>query len=433
MKILRLIRRNGPPPARLRLAGGGFLLALLLALPLSARAAVVATLPKAGDYVAWVNAKDGSVVAGPARADGSKIVVDTGSAKNAGDWSLIVDAPDGNAAVQPVPKGDSPRVALKSEMFDRIARVEATVTDKDGKAPDYAAVTLTDGKGKAQTVRLSPPDKGVAVFHNAAAGDGKLTVQQGDIANKQTVTVRLPAERDIPVLALSNDFQLPDGMKTAGEKATGAQAAQGEGKDENPAPLPNTGRTLTGFLIAVVLLAFILWVFFYVLRKQGVTAKSALAKAGVQLPDDEPELGEAVLAAAPEAADPTICPFCGGKKDANGQCPNCAISGGAAAAPASGGSGKRLVALTGPRAGSIYPLTGPVTVGRDTGRDIAIPEDASLSRSHAIIKPTALGTEIIDQNSSNGTWVNGLRVQDRATIQPGDEVMLGGSRFRYED
>lgn len=421
-------------PSRLpRNRGRGELLALcltaLFALPLTARAAVVATLPKAGDYVAWVNAKDGAVVAGPIRADGAKIVVDSGSVKNAGDWTLIVDAPNGNAAVQPLPKGDSPRLALKPDMFDRIARVEATVTDKAGAAPDYAAVTLTDGKGKAQTARLAPADNGVAVFRNAAAGDGKLTVQQGDIANRQTVTVRLPLERDKPVLALSNDFSLPDGMKTTGGKASSAEAPAAEDSG-NPAPLPNTGRTLWGFVVAVVILAVIAWIFYYVLRRQGVTAKSALAKAGIALPDDEAVPGEAVLAAAPEAADPNVCPFCGGQKDANGQCPRCAI--GAATAPAAGG-GKRLVALSGPRAGNVFPLTGPVSIGRDAGRDIAIPEDASLSRSHALVKPTALGTEIIDQNSSNGTWVNGLRVQDRTPIQPGDEVMLGGSRFRYED
>lgn len=407
----------------------------LTVIPLSARAAVVATLPKPGEYAAWINAKDGSVVAGPIRAEGSKIVADTGTARNAGDWTLVVDGPDGNAAMQPVPNGESPRLNLKPEMFNRIARVEASITNKDGAAPDYATVVLTDGKGKSQTTRLTPSDQGVARFENVTTGDGKITVQQGDNANTQTVTVRLPLQRDTPLLSLSNDFHLPDGMKTLAGKSSGGKAATAEEPATRPSDsLPNTGRTALGFLIALVILAVIAWIFYYVLRKQGVTAKSALARAGVQLPDEEAAAGGTILAAAPEAIDPTICPFCGGRKDAGGTCPNCAI--GAApgrAASAGTGSGKRLVAIAGPRSGAIFPLTEAVTIGRDAARDIAVPEDTAMSRTHAIVKPTALGTEIIDQNSSNGTWVNGLRVQDRATIQPGDEVMLGGSRFRYED
>jgi hypothetical protein len=410
-----------------RLAAGAAL-GILLLLPAASRAAVVVTLPKAGEYVAWVNTRgDEGAVAGPVRAEGSKIVLDTGTAKNPGDWSLLVEDPDGNAAVQPVPKGDSPRVTLKPEMFDRIAAVAVTVTDKDGAAPDYATVTLTDGKGKSQTARLSPDDAGHAVFHNAAAGDGKVTVRQGDIGNKQTVTVRLPAQRDTPVLTLTNDFQLPDGMKTTTAKAAAPGAAPSQPK------VVDTSRSLWGFLIALVILGVIGWIFYGVLRNKGVTAKSALARAGIQLPDDETIPDEAVLATAPAAVDPNVCPFCGGAKDANGVCANCAIGATPAQpAPSGGGSGRRLVAVSGPLAGRIFPLTAPVTIGRDPGRDIAVPDDAALSRSHATVKPNALGTEIIDQNSSNGTWVNGRRVEDRGSLQPGDEITVGGSRFRYE-
>jgi hypothetical protein len=391
---------------------------------------VVVTLPKAGEYVAWINTKAGEgAVAGPVRAEGSKIVLDTGTTKNAGDWSLQVEDPDGNAAVQPVPKGDSPRVTLKPEMFDRIATVSVTVTNKDGAAPDFATVTLTDGKGRSQTARLAPDDAGRAVFHNAAAGDGKLTVRQGDIGNKQTVTVRLPAQRDARVLALTNDFQLPDGMKTTTAKA-GESGASGAAPKEPK--VVDTSRSLWGFLIALVILGVIGWIFYGVLRNKGVTAKSALARAGIQLPDDEAMPDEAILAAVPDAVDPNVCPFCGGAKDANGACPRCAIGATSAQSAPAGGSGRRLVAIGGPLAGGIFPLTAPVTIGRDPARDIAVPDDAALSRSHATVKPTALGTEIIDQNSSNGTWINGKRVEDRGALQPGDEITVGGSRFRYE-
>ena len=41
------------------------------------------------------------------------------------------------------------------------------------------------------------------------------------------------------------------------------------------------------------------------------------------------------------------------------------------------------------------------------------------------------GYRIIDEGSSNGIYVNGARVTD-ATLHPGDEVAIGGTRFRFE-
>ena len=408
---------------------------VLASVPLSARAAVVVTLPKAGEYVGWVNANGGKdAIAGPVRAEGAKIVLDTGTTKNPGDWSILVQDPGGNAAMQPVPKGDSPRVALKSEMFNRIAKVVATVTDTDGAAPDYATVTLIDSKGKGQNAMLSPDDAGRAVFHNVLAGDAKLRVQQGDISNQQTVTVRLPAERETPVLALSNKIQLPDGMKTTTAKGDGTNDGASK-QDADKATPVNTSSSFMSFLIALVVLGIVGWIAYSIVRRRGITAKSMLAAAGVQLPEDDPKQEQAVLAVAPDAVDPTVCPFCGATKDPLGVCPRCGVAAGAlanATAPVSGGGGRRLVAVSGPRAGTIYPLTGPISIGRDPGEGIAIPEDAALSRHHAALKPMALGTEIIDQNSSNGTWINGQKVQDRATLQAGDELTVGGSRFRYE-
>jgi hypothetical protein len=259
-----------------------------------------------------------------------------------------------------------------------------------------------------------------------------VRVQQGDISNQQTVTVRLAAQRDTPVLQLTNEIQLPDGMKTTDAKPDAAAAAPEDSSRPKSTPI-DASRSLWGFLIAIAVLGVVGVILYNVLRRRGVTAKSVLASAGIQLPDDEAASmqDQAVLAAAPAAAEPNTCPFCGGQKDSTGACPNCAIGATHAPSVPSGGE-RRLVAVSGPRAGSIFPLAAAVTIGRDPGRDIAVPDDSALSRNHAIVKPTALGTEIIDQGSSNGTFINGKRVADRTTLQPGDEITVGGSRFRYE-
>lgn len=52
---------------------------------------------------------------------------------------------------------------------------------------------------------------------------------------------------------------------------------------------------------------------------------------------------------------------------------------------------------------------GAVRIGRANDNDIVIPE-VLASRHHATLVPTPGGTEIRDNRSINGTFVNGARV-----------------------
>ena len=71
-----------------------------------------------------------------------------------------------------------------------------------------------------------------------------------------------------------------------------------------------------------------------------------------------------------------------------------------------------------------------VTLGRATTNDIVI-SDNRVSRSHARLECSLSRCTLVDLGSSNGSFVNGERVQN-VRLQPGDQIMLGGSRFRYE-
>lgn len=66
---------------------------------------------------------------------------------------------------------------------------------------------------------------------------------------------------------------------------------------------------------------------------------------------------------------------------------------------------------------------GAVKIGRATDNDIVIP-DVLASRHHATLVPTSAGTQILDNNSINGTFVNGSRV-DSALLKDGDTVTIG--------
>ena len=71
---------------------------------------------------------------------------------------------------------------------------------------------------------------------------------------------------------------------------------------------------------------------------------------------------------------------------------------------------------------------GPWIIGRQDGCRLWI-EHESVSRRHAELRRTEDGWEIEDLGSTNGTWVNGWRV-DRATLRDGDVLYLGRVRVR---
>ena len=80
-----------------------------------------------------------------------------------------------------------------------------------------------------------------------------------------------------------------------------------------------------------------------------------------------------------------------------------------------------------------------VRVGRRADNDIRI-DEISVSGHHAVIEriPNAYleGTVdyyIVDNNSTNGTFVNDLRVSGRQRLNSNDMVRIGWNEFRFVD
>jgi ABC transport system ATP-binding/permease protein len=76
-----------------------------------------------------------------------------------------------------------------------------------------------------------------------------------------------------------------------------------------------------------------------------------------------------------------------------------------------------------PGRAAVESTPGAIKIGRATDNDIVIPE-VLASRHHATLVPTPNGTEIRDNRSINGTFVNGARV-DSAVLHDGDVVTIG--------
>lgn len=90
-----------------------------------------------------------------------------------------------------------------------------------------------------------------------------------------------------------------------------------------------------------------------------------------------------------------------------------------------------LEVASGPLAGQSFPLTGrEVTIGRGPGNDIVIADDM-VSLRHARITRRPEAIIIDDLDSTNGTIVNGIRV-DSHMLKPGDHILLGSTELIFK-
>lgn len=84
----------------------------------------------------------------------------------------------------------------------------------------------------------------------------------------------------------------------------------------------------------------------------------------------------------------------------------------------------------GPRKGEeLFIETYEITLGRSKRADIYIDDD-KLSRVHAKITRVGMGYRLIDLNSRNGTYVNGMRILEHP-LSSFDTISLGRSKIKF--
>jgi transcriptional regulator with AAA-type ATPase domain len=87
-----------------------------------------------------------------------------------------------------------------------------------------------------------------------------------------------------------------------------------------------------------------------------------------------------------------------------------------------------LVSGHGPGARAFHVGVAPVSVGGAADNGIAL-SDRAVSQYHCRIEPSSRGVSIRDLGSTNGTWVDGLRIR-RHELRPGAVVRVGRTELR---
>jgi len=393
--------------------------------------AVQVELPHKGQFEIWFDDAQGRplgtkhLIKGQSRAD---VPIPAGSPK-----TLVArDVERNNLAL--IPFSGKPAI-VKLEDFKYAAEVKVTVEHR-GKAVASAVVILKDAAGEKREL-LSPDMKGVVVFHRVRLGEVSAQVEyrvKGEERKSGKLTLDLTADRSDPVPVLA--FSIPDEVSIVGEERSEPGAATGTAaKPTGGFPI---GAIVT-YALALGVGVGALYGLFRFVQAREKRMREMMQRLGVQPPSD---VGDAQNVGAPHTSGfrsepppkaPLVpegaCPFCGQQKAQDGSC-GCALGPTPAAAGPSGQP--QLLVMTGPCAAKVFPLTAPeLVVGRDPACDISLAEDSSVSRRHAKLTLEGSDLWIEDLGSTNGTYVNGVKIDSRTKVSHGDTLQIGECRMRY--
>ena len=96
----------------------------------------------------------------------------------------------------------------------------------------------------------------------------------------------------------------------------------------------------------------------------------------------------------------------------------------------------RLVVVSSPTLdeGSRFPVDSvPITIGRTGENQVELRDDEFASSAHARVEPRHDGAWLVDRGSTNGTYVNGIRIDSPHRLEAGDLVRIGETQLRYEE
>lgn len=264
-------------------------------------------------------------------------------------------------------------------------------------------------------------ENGKAEFFAAPAKEAQFIVHytSGGAKKKsapQIMKLSLKRADKVPSLAIT----VTDPVDNAGQPSKPKSGQKNEGSG-----IANVFVWLLGLAVA----ATVFWFLFSQIRKNEAVVAERLRKIGVQIPGEQQPGDDdtAVISTPPFQAPPIVpaghCQFCGEPLRPDGTC--ACRPGGPQTAAVSSLAAPQLVSDSQTIA---IPETG-VMLGREGDVVIA---DGTVSRKHAQIKNSNGRVTIADLGSSNGTYVNGAKINSEVVLERGDTVQLGAVKFWFE-
>jgi hypothetical protein len=406
---------------------------------------VTVNVPSEGKYLVWLESSNGQTVfLPPNEPTGGKAELDIASLKKRFADTADATLKDARVGVYDVSRGNLALVTLKPtdttvtvtpDRFQYAMRVQVKVQTPEDKPIAAAFVMLTDADNTIHTALLEPSQNGVVSLHRVRLGKISVLVNYGNnLTASQEAEIR--ADRADPVVTLTMVISsgapvLEIAQPTSQPAAQPQPAPAAPPRAARPVPVWNT-------ILGLLVLAGLVYGGYRLWKRKQLTIPDALKKLGIDVGQEPPAPSRAQPVQKPAVQVPEgHCPFCGQPVDpVTGACA-CAVTPSAAGAAAPTATAvstgvPRLVGARGAYGGHIFEIAGAeATIGREVGNVIHLGTDNTVSRRHARILKQGDGWVIRDEGSSNGTWVNGVRVTEQP-LRPGDEIQIGATFFRWE-
>ncbi len=350
------------------------------------------------------------------------------SGKRETDAVFVWDKKRGNLASKTVKEVQAAsKWEVKESDFQDIAEVVVQLQHQ-GKPVSAAIVSLNDGRRTSQEF-LDPSMKGEIRFFAVKPGSLKIRVQYktlGKDAQPVTQILEAPLSRTavVPTLQIS----LPDPVETV----VAATAEPPDGEPATASTEPRKGEpggsafgSLIAYVIGLGIAGAAAWFAIQYFKKNPDTVSAKLEQLGVQIPkpqDDSLTSADPVVPMPIKQAPPQKIVL-----DDADPIPLGAATPVPFQSPITGEP--RLVAETGDE---MSLPDGETVVGREVGLGLSLVGETTVSRRHAQLLKTGQEVVVKDLGSTNGTYVNGAKLDREVMLRPGDSVQFGSVRFRYE-
>lgn len=317
----------------------------------------------------------------------------------------------------PKPEDFAKTYELQFSVANAKGPVSGGVIKIQSDIPDNAERTvLIDesmiGKGSAYLLM----GKTVAVTYTAKIDGKEVTTdpQTADLRAGQVPNVTIVAPADAPVL----QPKVPPGAPMPANPGQGEQVATTGNNSSTPAaPAGNPIQTFINMVIALAIiggLGYAAW--WYTQNNQG-KVEDLVKKAGLD-PKNKQADPTGAMPVVPEKAAPLQKIVLD---------PNAAP----ATTPTTPPNTPKIPSLVNTDGTKFDLPEGESTVGRENAA-LLITGNSSISRAHAQITRSGNTVTVTDLGSTNGTFINGTKVEAPTVLNPGDMVLFGTAAYRYE-
>ncbi len=322
------------------------------------------------------------------------------------------------------------RIDVEPSDFDKLQAVTVHLNSRNGEPAAKGVIRLTPKEGEPLQYGLTTMDGGSVRFENVALGKAevKAYANTGDDAVKQTVVIAATVGGRGQDITLTLPVDVRTVKATPAPSPTGVAPATGSGAATAPAK-----NDWTSGIVGLALLGAGGWFAARYLKQHDLTPQQAFTTLLTRLGVDAP--GASVMGEhaglRPSVPDAVQAPL-----PALSELPNAGIAASVLAAePVRALPGTHLVGLAGAVLGQNIAMKSDtesmVSVGRDTKCTIPLPNDSMVSRRHAVFAANGAGWDLMDEASTNGTFLNGKRIENRTALMNGDEIQIGMARFRF--